>query len=164
MKMKMYHFKALVLYLVVLFLFTGCIEEPEFKGASDFKLDEINKEHVMFNVDVSVFNPNGYALKVRKSTFDLYIDDLYIGEAKLLDKYKMKRKSTTLGNVPVEIVLQDGMMLKLMRFVSKKSVNLRLKGTLKASVLGIPNKQEIDQTKTVNLKDLNINLGGMLGK
>lgn len=160
----MQYLKVLFTALLLLCSITSCIEEPEFKEANNFKLEEFNKDHILFNVDVSVFNPNGYALKVRKSIFDLYIDDTYIGEAKLLENYKMKRKRTTLGNVPVEIILQDGMMFKIMRFASKKSVDLRLKGTLKASAFGIPNKQEIDQTKTVNFKDLNINLGGMLGK
>lgn len=160
----MKNLKVVFLAVIVLFSVSSCFEEPEFKGASNFKLDEFNQDHIRFNVDVSVFNPNGFALKVRKSTFDLYVNDVYIGEAKLLKKYKMKRKKTTLGNVPVEVKLEKGVIFQLMRFMKDKSVELRLKGKLKASALGIPNKQDIDQTKTVNLEDMNIDLGGMLGK
>lgn len=160
----MKNLKVVFLAVIVLFSVSSCFEEPEFRGASNFKLDEFNQDHVLFNVDISVFNPNGYALKVRKSTFDVYINDVHIGEAKLLDKYKMKRKQTTLGNVPVEVKLGQGVIFKLMRFLKDESVKLRLKGDLKASVLGIPNKQEIDQSKTVSLKDLNFDMGKMLGK
>lgn len=160
----MQNLKVVFLALIVLFSVSSCFEEPEFRGASNFKLDEFNQDHLQFNVDVSVFNPNGYALKVRKSTFDVYINDVYIGEAKLLDKYKMKSNRTTLGNVPVEVKLGNGVIFQLMKFMKDESVELRLKGKLKASVLGIPNKQDIDQTKTVNLKDLNIDIGKMLGK
>jgi len=160
----MKNLKVVFLAVIVLFSLSSCIDEPEFKGASNFKIDEFNQDHILFNVDVSVYNPNGFALKVRKSTFDVHINDVYIGEAKLLDKYKMKRKRTTLGNVPVEIKLEKGVIFQLLRFVKNKSVELRLTGKLKASVLGIPNKQEIDQTKTVNLKDMNIDIGKMLGK
>lgn len=160
----MKNLKIVFLAVIVLFSVSSCFEEPEFKGASNFKLDEFNQDHILFNVDISVYNPNGYALKVRKSIFDVYINDVHIGEAKLLDKYKMKSKRTTLGNVPVEVKLGQGVIFKLMQFMRDESVQLRLKGDLKASVLGIPNKQEIDQSKTVNLKDLNIDIGKMLGK
>lgn len=160
----MKNLKVVFLAVIVLISVTSCIDEPEFRGASNFKIDEFNQDHILFNVDISVFNPNGFALKVRKSTFDLYINDVYIGEAKLLDKYKMKSKTTTLGNVPVEVKLGQGVIFQLMRFIKDDSVKLRLNGKLKASALCIPNKQDIDQTKTVNLKDMNFDIGKMLGK
>src|SRR5690554_2531203 len=155
-------FKYITVFLAVLFLATSCIEEPEFKGVSNFKLDEINKDKISFNIDVSAYNPNGYNLKVRKSNFKLYLNDKYIGNAELLQKYKMKRKTTTLDNVPVEILLEKGILLSLMKIAVGGTVDLRLEGVLKASVVGIPVRKHIDQTKKINLKDLDINLGQFL--
>ncbi|PKR79873.1 hypothetical protein CW751_13035 [Brumimicrobium salinarum] len=148
-----------LLILLSVFLFgTGCIENPEFKGVSNFKIDEINKEKLAFNVDVSTFNPNGYKLKVRKSKFKLYLNDNFIGNAHLKKKYVMKKKSTTLENVPVEIFLEKGMFLSLMQIATKGKVSLRLEGVMKASVVGFPVRRKIDQTEQLDLKDLNINL------
>lgn len=146
-----------------LFLVTACVENPQFKGVSNFKIDNVNREKISFNVDVSAYNPNGYNLKVRKSSFNLYLNDQYIGQAYLLKKYKMKRKTTTLDNVPVEVLLEPGVMMKLMKIAMGGTVKLRMEGTLKASALGIPVRKKIDQTSDIDLKDLNINFRQLLG-
>jgi len=148
--------------LSVLFMTSSCIENPEYKGVSNFKIDEINKDKISFNIDVSAYNLNGYKLKVRKSHFKLYLNDEYIGNAHLLQKYKMKKKTTTLDNVPVEVFLEKGMLFSLMKIASRGSVKVRIEGILKASVIGLPVRTHIDQTKNINMKDLNINLGQFL--
>jgi LEA14-like dessication related protein len=158
----MKNIKYFIVLVSVLFLTTSCIENPEFKGASNFKLDEINKDKIAFNVDISAYNPNGYKLKVRKSKFRLYLNDKFIGNAQLLQKYKMKKNTTTLDNVPVEVLLEKGVLLSLMKVASGSTVKLRLEGVLKASVIGFPVRKKIDQTKNINLKDLGLNLGQFL--
>ena len=155
--------KLISALFALLFIVTSCIENPQFKGVSNFKIDNVNREKLSFNVDVSAYNPNGYNLKVRKSSFNLYLNDLYIGQAFLLQKYKMKKRTTTLDNVPVEILLERGVFVKLMKIAMGGTVKLRMEGTLKASALGIPVRKQIDQTKDIDLKDLNINFRQLLG-
>ncbi|WP_107039347.1 LEA type 2 family protein [Brumimicrobium mesophilum] len=159
----MRNLKFIFAIFTLLFIATSCVENPQFKGISNFKIENINREKISFNVDVEAFNPNGYNLKVRKSNFNLYMNDQYVGKAFLLEKYKMKRKTTTLDNVPVEILLEPGIMMKLMKIAMGGTVKLRLEGTLKASAIGIPVKKELDQTRDFDLKDLNINFGQLLG-
>ena len=155
--------KLISLLFAFLFIATGCMENPQFKGVSNFKIDDINREKISFNVDVSAYNPNGYKLKVRKSNFNLYLNDLYVGQAFLLEKYKMKKRTTTLDNVPVEILLEKGVFMKLVKIAMGGTVKLRMEGTLKASVIGLPVKKKIDQTRDINLSDLNINFRQLLG-
>jgi len=152
--------KFIVAIFSLFFIATGCVENPTFKGVSNLKIDHVNKEKLSFNLDISTFNPNNYKLKVRKSSFNLY---LYVGEAFLLKKYKMNKNTTTLDNVPIEILLEKGVMIKLMKIAMGGTVKLRMKGILKASALGLPVRREIDQTKDIDLKDLNINFRQLLG-
>lgn len=159
----MRNIKFLAALFSLLFILTSCIENPQFKGVSNLKIDNVNKEKLSFNLDVSAYNPNGYKLKVRKSSFNLYLNDLYVGQAYLLQKYKMKKRTTTLDNVPVEIILEPGVMMKLMKIALGGTVKLRMEGTLKASVVGLPVKKKIDQTRDINLKDLNLNFRQLLG-
>lgn len=147
----------------ILFVMTGCVESPQFKGVSNLKIDDVNKDKISFNLDVTAYNPNGYKLKVRKSSFDVYLNEQYIGEAFLLDKYKMKKKTTTLDNVPVEVLLEKGVIMKLMQIAMGGTVKLRMEGVLKASVIGFPVRKKIDQTKDFNMKDLNINFRDLIG-
>lgn len=154
--------KFLFLFLPLLFLLSSCFEIPELKGFSNFKMGELHQNKISFDVNVSLYNPNGYGIRVRKSTFDVYINEAYIGEAKLEKSFKMKRKKTTECYVPVEIQLEPGILMKLMKWASARSVNIRLEGVLKASVFAIPKREKVNEKRSVNLKDLNLNLGSFL--
>lgn len=145
-------------------ILSSCFDVPEFKGISNFKLDELNSDKVHFNLDARVFNPNGYGIRIRRSTFELYLGDKYVGEAKIKKSFKMKRKRESTCHVPVELKLEKGMLMKLMALATKRSIDVRVKGVLKASVWGVPRREKIDERKTINPKDLNLNLGSVFGR
>lgn len=155
--------KSFFSVLLLVFILSSCFEIPDFRGVSNFKMGKLNAKEITFEVDVKVFNPNGYGIRVRKSTFDLYVNDEYVGEAYVSRSFKMKRKKETECHVPVEVTLEPGVLMKLMKWASSRSVNVRLKGVLKASVLGIPKREKIDESKNLSLGDLNLNMGGMFG-
>src|SRR5690625_7632491 len=92
MKRKLLYFLSIIF---VVFTATSCIDTPEFKGISNFKIDDINKERITFNVDVRMYNPNNKKVSIRPSTFKLYLNDQFIGDARLLRKYKMGKNTTT---------------------------------------------------------------------
>ena len=156
--------KVFILFLPILFLLTSCFDIPEFKGVSNFKMGELRQNKISFDVNVAVYNPNGYGIRVRPSTFDVFVNDEYVGEAKLKKAFKMKRKKTTDCFVPVEVQLEPGILMKLMKWAMAKTVNLRLKGILKASVLAIPKREKVDEIRPINMRDLNLNLGSMFGR
>ncbi|HLW38962.1 MAG TPA: hypothetical protein VKX31_01130 [Brumimicrobium sp.] len=160
MKRKLFHFIGIILVLLTV---TSCIDTPELKGISNFKIDDINKERIAFNVDVKMHNPNNKKISIRPSTFKLYLNDKFIGNAKLLKKYKMGKSITTLENVPVEIALEKDVFLSLIQLAIGGKITARIEGKLKASVSGLPHGKEINETKEIDLKDLGVNLGGFLG-
>lgn len=157
--------KRLVVYIIIFLGFTlsSCFDIPEFEGVSNFKMGEIKDNTLNFSVDVDVFNPNGYGIRVRPSVFDVYVGETHIGKGKLKKSFKMKRKKSTSCHVPVEIELDRGMLFKLMGLMQAKNLDIRLAGVLKASVMGIPRREKIDEKRKINLKDLdlNLNLGNM---
>lgn len=152
-----------LLIFVSLFSLTSCFDIPEFKGVSNFKLDEFKGNHISFQLDVDVFNPNGYGIRVRPSVFDVYVNNEYIGKGKLDKSFKMRRKKNTVCHLPITIDLERGIMMKLVRWAQAGKVELKLDGDLKVRVAGIPKKEKVQQSKEINLKDLNINFGKLLG-
>lgn len=148
--------------LSLIFVLSSCIESPEFKGASNFKIDEINKERIAFNVDIKTYNPNNKNINIRKSTLKLYLNDHFIGDAQLQKKYKMGKNMTTLDNVPVEVMLDKEVLFSLVRILTGNPVKLRLEGKLKTSVSGFPYNHKIDETTELDIKDLGINLRDLL--
>jgi LEA14-like dessication related protein len=161
--MNRVRWQRLILCFVFLLSLSGCIEQPELKGFSNFKVDQFNKNKVSFSIDVKLFNPNAQNLKLRGALLDIYIDERYIGKAKLLEKIKLKRKSTTESSVPVEMLIEDGMLFKLMRIaMSGKTVDVRFNGLIKASASIIPVRKKIDETRPIDLSKFN--LKGLLNR
>jgi LEA14-like dessication related protein len=158
--MKKYHF---VLLLLSVILFSSCVEEPEFKGFSNFKLGSYNNNILTFNVDLKVDNPNKFGIKVKKSYLDVYIGDSYIGKGKLTKVIKVKRKRESNLTIPVELALEKGAMFQLMRIASSKKATIRVEGIVRGSAMGIPKRVKVDKSKDVNIKDLGINFGSLLG-
>jgi LEA14-like dessication related protein len=154
-------FKLVVPFALVLLL-SGCFTLPSYNGVSNFKLKNFKDNTVDFSMQAKFFNPNGYGIRVRPSTFDLYINNDFIGKAKLNKAFKMKRKSETDCFVPISLQLEKGKMVRLLALANVRSgVDIRLDGVLKASALGIPKREKIDKSKHVNLRDLNLNFGGV---
>ena len=59
-----------------------------------------------------IYNENGFALKVKPSTLDLYIEDQYMGKVHLDKKVRMKRKSITRVAAPLTLTLAEAYDLK----------------------------------------------------
>ena len=148
----------LLLFLFLAFTLSGCFEyqDVEFKEVNNFKMGSLKEGKVTFDIDATLFNPNVYAITVKPSEVDVFVGDDYIGIAKLLRKVKMKKKETALYSIPLELTLEKGAMFKLMRYITKKEITLRVKGKVKGSVLGFSKKIEINEKKTIRTKDLKL--------
>lgn len=155
-------FSRLLLFISLISL-TACFDIPEFRGVSNFKMDEFKGNHISFHLDVDVFNPNGYGIRVRPSDFDVYINNQYVGKGKLDRSFKMRRKKNTVCHLPISLDLERGILMKLVRWAQSDKIELKIDGDLKVRVGGIPKKEHIEQTQEINLKDLNINFGKLLG-
>ena len=152
-----------VLFLVTALLLSSCIEEPHFKGFSNFKLAAYDNNVLLFNVDVLVNNPNKFGIKVKKSYLDVYVGESYIGKGKLTKAIKVKRKRESNLTIPVELALEKGALFKLIRLATAKKAMIRVEGLVRGSAMGIPKKVKVNKTKEVNIKDLGINFGSLLG-
>lgn len=153
----------LALLLITAVLFSSCVEEPEFKGFSNFKLDTYDNNVLLFNVDLLVDNPNKFGIKVKKSFLDVYIGDSYLGKGKLTKAIKIKRKRDSIITIPIELALEKGALFKLMRLATAKKATLRVEGVVRGSAMGIPKRVKVNKTKEINIKDLGINFGSLLG-
>ena len=159
------YFSNCYLALGLILLLNGCFVTPTIQEPKNFQFEgyKPRENKLSFSLDVDVYNPNFYGIKVRRSSLDVFFDDDKIGTGKTRKSFKMRRKDNTTCLVPVDVLLEKGAAFKLIRMAFKKEVQIRLKGKLKVSVLGIPARQYVDQTKNVNLRDLGINFGKILG-
>lgn len=137
-----------------LFLLSSChFYRPELRGGEQFQLEKISGQEVKFTAGAKVYNGNWYAVKVKPSMLDLYVDGELMGKIHLEKKVKMKAKRETDLEAPFVAVLENGALLKAMGLARKNSVQIRLKGKVKGGVFIFSKKFEMDETRTINPQD-----------
>lgn len=150
--------KKFLFILTAVVLLTGCatFQEPEFRGSEGVKMEKMDGQEISLSAGVKVYNPNWYALKIKPSTVEVYLEDQLMGTIKLTKKVKMKAKQESSLSLPLLATLEDGAMFTALRYAKKDQVKLRIKGKVKGGIFFLSKKVEIDETKTVSGKDLNI--------
>jgi LEA14-like dessication related protein len=150
--------KKFLFILTAVVLLTGCatFQEPEFRGSEGVKMEKMDGQEISLSAGVKVYNPNWYALKIKPSTVEVYLEDQLMGTVKLTKKVKMKAKQESSLSLSLFATLEDGAMFTALRYAKKDQVKLRIKGKVKGGIFFLSKKVEIDETKTVSGKDLNI--------
>lgn len=141
--------------VVCIFVLASCtFYEPEFRGMESIKVEPINGKDIKLEVGAKVYNENGFAIKVKPSTLDVYVEDQYLGKIHLDKKFKMKAKQETSIVAPLTATLAEGAMFRAMSVLNKNKIKVRLSGKVKAGVWFI-SKLDVNETKTLDGLDLN---------
>ncbi len=145
--------------LVLLFVFSACsFEDVQFKEAQNFKITKLEGKKLSLSFDAILNNPNGYNLKVKPSTFDLYINGDHVGIIHLDERVKIVKRSESSVSVPVSAELVNGALPKLIAGALKKTATVRIVGTVKGGVSIFSKKKKIDETREIPLRDLDFGL------
>lgn len=146
------------LILAVLFLATSCanFKEPDVQRFDGVKLEKMDGKKIAFLVKVVVENENWYALKVKPSTVDVFIEDVFVGKLYLTKKVKIKAKSAGVVELPVRAELEDGALMTLLKYAMKDKVGVHLKGKIKGGVFCFYKRFPVDEKRTVDGSQLNI--------
>lgn len=163
MRLKFVHaFVSIVIFL------SSCssFKEPIIKGSDDFQLTQFEGKKISFSLALAIENNNWYALKIKPSNVDLYLEDKLIGKLHLLEKVTIPAKKTTELVVPARIELVDGAMISLFKIISKDQVAVRLNGKVKGGVLFVYKNFQVDEKWNVPTNFLKLDklkLGGIFG-
>ncbi|MDX2359161.1 MAG: LEA type 2 family protein [Crocinitomicaceae bacterium] len=145
---------ALLSFLLILASCT--FVEPEILGMDNIALDNFEGRVAEFNVTARIKNDNGYAIKVKPSTLDVYVGDQYMGNIHLDKKIKLKKNQVTTIEAPFTATIADGALFKVMTLLSKPSIQIRLTGKVKASVFIITKKVDVDEKRTIDTSSLKL--------
>ncbi len=136
--------------LVVSLLASCTFYEPEMRGGESFKMEKMDGKEVRFTAGAKVYNGNWFAIKVKKSTLDLYVDGDYMGKVHLLKKVKMKAKRETDLEGTFLAELEENAMMKALGLAMKGDVEVRLKGKIKGGVFIFSKKLDFDERRKIN--------------
>lgn len=148
---------SLIAILAILFSACGNMKQIEFLGEEKFEFKGMNGRELTFNVGGKVMNPNWYAVKIKPSDVEVYLDGTLFGVVHLDNKVKAKRKQETELNVPLRLTTEDGALFHVLRLSRKDSVELRLLGDVKGGVLFLSKKKKVDEVRKIATRNLRLN-------
>ena len=144
-------------YLIVCLIISSCapFELPEFISYEGFKMGKMDAKQVSFSLNVKLKNPNSYALKVKKTSLNLSVDDGKIGMLALEKTIKLPRKKETIVEIPMNLSLEKGALMRMLTFSMKDSIKLNLEGDLRGGALFFTKKIPLSFSKSISPKALN---------
>lgn len=148
--------KGLFFLLAILLLLNSCatFQEPEFLGLTNYKLGQISGRELKFHIEAKVSNPNWYTIKIKPSDLEVYVEDQLMGTVRLDKTLKIKGKSESDLIIDLNGLLADGAMITAVRYMNKEEVRVNIKGKVKGGVFIFSKKFEVDETRSVNGRNL----------
>ena len=144
-------------YFIVFILVTSCapLELPEFISYEGFKMGKTDAKQVSFSLSVKLKNPNSYALKVKKSSLSLSIDAGKIGIINVEKTIKLPRKKEAIVEIPINLTLEKGALMRMITFSMQDSIRLNLEGDVRGGALFFTKKFPLSFSKSISPKTLN---------
>lgn len=153
---KLYLFPFLMVFLTI----TSCsiYEEVELLGVEGYSFKKMEENQSQASIVFKINNPNFYSIKLKKSAFEVLLDDKKLGDAMMVSDVVVLKKSE--GIYTLDLLLNDKDLRKaamplLAKALFKKNVKLTVKGKAKCRVFGVLGKKiEINESKVLNLSEL----------
>ncbi len=94
---------GLLLTTLLPLLLTSCLsyQEVTFKGITDMQVSKMDQEGISARVQVTLDNPNAFRIRVIDPDVELYLNDVFIGKARLDSNLTLDRKSSRDYSVPL---------------------------------------------------------------
>lgn len=147
-------FKGL-LFTAVLF-FSSCMtyKDLEFKNMNSCSMGKVKDGKVNFILNVRVYNPNWYKIKVINGEMDLSIGGNDAGKAHLSEKIKLRGKEERDYQILVEAdfrQLTKALLASSISVMINKSATIKMKGWVKGRVFVVGKKFPVEFKENVSL-------------
>lgn len=149
--------KRYILLLLLAISFSSCIEydDVEFLGVENYSFDKVSTDIINIRIDMKVMNPNTYNIKIKKSAFDIFVNDKALGKAHMTDDIKLTKKSTEVHSVVFKTSLKDlsKSLMGSLGVLFGGKVKVKFKGRVKAKAFGVGKKFDVDFEEAMSMKD-----------
>ncbi len=136
------------IFLCFIWVLTSCNTVLVTIGeAKKVKMLGMSGQEIVVGIIVPVYNPNKYAITIRKLDIQVFQGDELLGEIRDVPQIRLNSRDTT--DVDIKAYLEFGDFLSgglsLLRLYSMKNVELTLKGTASASTVFTRKRFSVDE-------------------
>ena len=126
-------FVSVLSIAVLLFFGAGCSKPvaPKYLGYQNFRLLKAGLTDNVLATDVKLYNPNGYALKLKSASVDVYFNDSYLGHSSVDSLIVLPPKDTSYVPLQLQAKTKD-ILSNAMKVFLNPDVKVKITGTAKA--------------------------------
>ena len=151
--------RILLLLSISFLLFTSCfnVKSPELEGIKKFKITKITKSSIFIEIGVKIDNPNNIKFKIKDIDMDIFINDQFIGLAKLNDKVVIENNKSDIYNFKVEAKISKilgGSIAGVLGVFLNQNIKLKTKGRLTVTAFLIKKSYKIEHEQKFNIQDI----------
>jgi LEA14-like dessication related protein len=126
------------LVLVSGILFFSC-KTPKalvYHDVEHFRLQKAGPQETNLSLDMRLYNPNNFAVKLKKGYIDVYLNDTHLGKAEVRQKTRIARRDTFLLPITLAVDVKN-VLPGALQILADRSIMLKLTGKLKVGKYGI---------------------------
>ena len=124
-----------VIMAASLFLSCGKPKDLQYVSTTNWGIEQMGSKQTTINAEVRYFNPNSFALQLKKADCDVFVEDKFLGHFELDTLLRMPAKDTFM--IPVSLQTETGKLLGAGIALLKKEVKVRVNGNVKVGRSGI---------------------------
>ncbi|HEV7333418.1 MAG TPA: LEA type 2 family protein [Flavisolibacter sp.] len=117
----------------LLFYMSSCSkpQSPSYHGYEDFRVEKVGVKNTVLSTRVKLYNPNGYALKLKSASIDVYINNDYLGHSSIDSLITLPGKDTTY--VPLQLTASaKDLLSNTLKVWLNPDVKIRITGEARA--------------------------------
>ena len=135
---------------------SGCFyQDLEVLEVEDFSRVSFSLKGMQAQMDVDVFNPNPYAVKVTDADVQLFVDDEVVGDVTLLETTSIRPEAR--ATVPLQVQTREGALRRvlkndLLNLISGSEIPFTAEGTVTGKAFGLSFTVPLKHDQTLNTK------------
>jgi LEA14-like dessication related protein len=106
-----------------------------YKDVCDFKLDHAGLSRSSLSLNIKLYNPNHFGLKLKQGLVNLYLNDSHLGVARV-ERNSVPANDTFLLPIAINVDMSS-LLSNSMQLLTKKEVTFKLEGVVKAGNHGL---------------------------
>ena len=134
--------------LLLLALALGSCMHPKdlvYTGVQHFGIHTGGPEHSALHMDVALYNPNRYTLRLKKADVDVYINNKHIGMMHVNGRHLLPGLDTTALPVTLDVALKE-VLPGAVQLLFNSEVDVHLTGRIRAGRHGLYVTVPVDYT------------------
>ncbi len=136
--MKQLKNPILLLTLCCMLLFASCMQPKPlvYKSVQHFGFQQHGLSNSIVTVDLNLYNPNKYSMKLKNTDVDVFVNNHHLGKALVTKKSTIPKLDTF--SLPVALTVDLAKVLpNAFELLFNKEVTLKLTGSIKTGKHGI---------------------------